>query len=57
MWEEHRNISRVCRDAIKKAKGLLELNLAKDVKHNQEGFFQVCYREKEHQAKCRSAAA
>jgi len=38
-WEEYRNIVRVCRDATRKAKVHLELNLARDVKDNKEGFF------------------
>ncbi|GAB0205276.1 mitochondrial enolase superfamily member 1 [Grus japonensis] len=38
-WEEYRNVVRVCRDAMRKAKAQLELNLAKDVKDNKKGFF------------------
>ena len=38
-WEEHRNIVRVCREEMRKAKAHLELNLAKDVKDNKKGFF------------------
>jgi len=38
-WEEYRNVSRACRDATRKAKVHLELNLAKDVKDNKRGFF------------------
>lgn len=30
-WEECRNIARVCRNATRKSKALLDLNLAKDV--------------------------
>ncbi|GAB0190397.1 mitochondrial enolase superfamily member 1 [Grus japonensis] len=37
-WEEYRNIVRVYRDATRKAKAHLELNLARDVKDNK-GFF------------------
>ena len=38
-WKEYSNIIRVCRDATRKAKGHLELNLARDVNHNKKGFF------------------
>ncbi|GAB0209695.1 mitochondrial enolase superfamily member 1 [Grus japonensis] len=38
-WEEYRNVVRVCRDATRKAKAHLELNLAGDVKDNKKGFF------------------
>jgi len=38
-WEEYRNAVRACRDATRKAKVHLELNLAKDVKDNNKGFF------------------
>jgi len=32
-------VVRACRDATRKAKAHLELNLAKDVKKNKKGFF------------------
>ncbi|KFZ57322.1 hypothetical protein N321_09184, partial [Antrostomus carolinensis] len=38
-WEEYRNAVRACRDATRKAKAHLELNLAKDVKDNKKDFF------------------
>ncbi|GAB0179989.1 mitochondrial enolase superfamily member 1 [Grus japonensis] len=38
-WKEYRNVVRVCRDAMKKGKAHLELNLARDVKDNKKGFF------------------
>jgi len=38
-WEEYRNVVRECRDATRKAKAHLELNLARDVKNNKKGFF------------------
>jgi len=38
-WEEYRNVVRACRDAKRKAKAHLELNLARDVKNNKKGFF------------------
>jgi len=38
-WEEYRNIVRVCREATRKVKVHMELNLAKDVKHNKKCFF------------------
>ncbi|GAB0204970.1 mitochondrial enolase superfamily member 1 [Grus japonensis] len=38
-WEEYRNVIRVCRDATRKARAHLELNLARDVKDKKKGFF------------------
>ncbi|XP_068809548.1 uncharacterized protein [Struthio camelus] len=38
-WEEYRDVVRVCRDATRKTKAHLELNLARDVKDNKKGFF------------------
>jgi len=38
-WEEYRNVVRGRRDATRKAKALLELNLARDVRNNKKGFF------------------
>ncbi|GAB0206849.1 mitochondrial enolase superfamily member 1 [Grus japonensis] len=38
-WEEFKNVVRECRDAMRKAKAPLELNLARDVKDNKKGFF------------------
>ncbi|GAB0206587.1 hypothetical protein GRJ2_003124300 [Grus japonensis] len=35
----YRNVVRVCRDATRKAKAQLELNLARDVKDKKKGFF------------------
>jgi len=37
--EEHKNVVRALRDAMRKAKVHLELNLARDVKNNKKGFF------------------
>jgi len=37
--EEYRNVVRACRDATRKAKAHLELNLARDVRNNKKGFF------------------
>ncbi|GAB0177880.1 mitochondrial enolase superfamily member 1 [Grus japonensis] len=39
IWEEYSNIVRVCRDAVRKAKAHLGLNLARHVKENKKGFF------------------
>jgi len=39
--EEYRNIPRPCRGATRKAKALLELNLAKEVKDCKEGFLSM----------------
>ncbi|GAB0208703.1 mitochondrial enolase superfamily member 1 [Grus japonensis] len=38
-WEEYRDAVRECRDATRKAKAHLALNLARDVKDNKKGFF------------------
>jgi len=38
-WEEYRNFVRACRDATRKAKVHLELNLARDVKDNKKSIF------------------
>jgi len=38
-WEEYRNVVRACREATRKAKAHLELNLTRDVKDNKKGFF------------------
>jgi len=35
--EEHRDVIRACRDDVRKAKAQLGLNLARDVKRQQEG--------------------
>ena len=37
--EEYRNVVRSCRDAMRKTKVHLELNLARDVKDIKKGFF------------------
>jgi len=37
--EEYRSVVRACRDATRKAKVHLELNLARNVKDNKKGFF------------------
>ncbi|GAB0179468.1 mitochondrial enolase superfamily member 1 [Grus japonensis] len=46
IWEEYRNVVRVCRDATRKAKAHLELNLARDVKDNKKGFFKYISRKR-----------
>jgi len=38
-WEEYRNVVKACRDATRKAKVHLELNLARNVKENKKSFF------------------
>lgn len=38
-WEQYKNVVRDCRDATRKAKAHLELNLAKEIKDNKKGFF------------------
>jgi len=38
-WKEYRNTFWACKDATRKAKALLELNLTKEVKDNKKGLF------------------
>ena len=38
-WEEYKNVVKACRDAMRKAKVHLELNLSRDVKDKQQDFF------------------
>ncbi|PKU34089.1 rna-directed dna polymerase from mobile element jockey-like [Limosa lapponica baueri] len=38
-WEEYRDVARLCRDEVRKAKAQLELNSARDVKKNKKGFY------------------
>ncbi|PKU46097.1 rna-directed dna polymerase from mobile element jockey- hypothetical protein [Limosa lapponica baueri] len=38
-WEDYKNVVRVRRDEMRKAKASLELKLARDVKVNKKGFF------------------
>ncbi|KAM6381950.1 uncharacterized protein FN964_003655 [Alca torda] len=38
-WEDYKNATRVCRDETGKAKAALELDLARDVKHNKKSFY------------------
>lgn len=45
-WEEYRNAVRTCRDAVRKAKAHLELNLVREVKDNKKScgcWFFVCF--------------
>jgi len=44
-WEEYRNVVRACRDATRKAKVHLELNLARDVKDNKKSFFKLLHQQ------------
>jgi len=37
-WEEYRNVVRACKEAMRKAKAHLKLNLARDVKDDKKGF-------------------
>ncbi|GAB0179938.1 mitochondrial enolase superfamily member 1 [Grus japonensis] len=39
VWEEYRGIVQATRDQIRKAKALIELNLARDVKGNKKSFY------------------
>ncbi|GAB0210007.1 hypothetical protein GRJ2_003466500 [Grus japonensis] len=38
-WEEYRETVRAARDQVRKAKALIELNLARDVKDNKKNFY------------------
>jgi len=38
-WEEYRNVVKTCRDATRKGKVHLALNLARDVKDKKKSFF------------------
>ncbi|KFW67405.1 hypothetical protein AS28_01846, partial [Pygoscelis adeliae] len=38
-WEEHREVVRAGRDQVRKAKALIELNLARDTKGNKKTFY------------------
>jgi len=45
-WEEYREIVRVAREQVRKAKALTELNLVRDVKGNKEAFYRYVSDEK-----------
>jgi len=38
-WEEHRDAAWLCRGEVRKAKGQLDLNFARDTKNNKKGFY------------------
>ncbi|KFV19911.1 hypothetical protein N340_04997, partial [Tauraco erythrolophus] len=38
-WEEYRAVVRTTRDQVRKAKALIELNLARDIKGNKKNFY------------------
>jgi len=38
-WEEYKEIIRAARDQVRKAKALIELNLARDVKGRKKSFY------------------
>jgi len=38
-WEEYRDTAQLHRDGVRKTKGQLELNLARDAKSNKKGFY------------------
>ena len=42
--EEYRDVVRVCRDEIRKAKVQIELNITRVVKNNKKRFFKYIYR-------------
>ncbi|GAB0204977.1 mitochondrial enolase superfamily member 1 [Grus japonensis] len=39
VWEEYRETVQAARDQVRKAKALIELNLARDVKGNKKSFY------------------
>ena len=45
-WEEYRSVVRVCRDATRKAKAHLELNLARHDKENKDFFKHISSKRK-----------
>ncbi|KAK4823256.1 hypothetical protein QYF61_000223 [Mycteria americana] len=40
-WEEYRDTAPLCKDVVRKAEAQLELNLARDAKNNNRGFYRV----------------
>lgn len=54
-WEEYRDLVRACRDATRKAKVYLELNLVSEVKDKKE-FFKYLSSKKEDYGQFGSAA-
>lgn len=43
IWEEYRDIACMCRDAVRKAKEWLELNMVRDAKNTPKGFYRyIC---------------
>jgi len=38
-WEEDMDSAWLCTDGIRKAKAWMEVNLARDAKHNKKGFY------------------
>ncbi|KFQ61696.1 hypothetical protein N334_12538, partial [Pelecanus crispus] len=45
-WGEYREAAQLCRDGVRKAKAQLELNLARDVKNNEKGFYRYVYQKR-----------
>ena len=39
VWEEYRDVVRMCRGRIRKVKAWMKLSLARDAKNNRKGFF------------------
>lgn len=38
LWEEYKEVARLCSDGVRKAKAQTGLNLARDAKKNKKGF-------------------
>ena len=39
LWEEYKEVARLCSDGVRKAKAQTGLNLARDAKKNKKGFY------------------
>lgn len=39
LWEEYKEVGRLCRDWVRKAEAQLELHLARDTKNKKKGFY------------------
>jgi len=45
-WEEYRDVARLCRDEVRRAKAQLELNLARVTKNNKNSFYRYVNRKR-----------
>jgi len=52
-WEEYRDTAWLCRDEVRRAKAQLELNLARDAKSKEQGFYRyVSQKRKDKESVC-----